>query len=100
MLALGPESALRSSSALDGLALLLNTLYFLGWALPMLPRLIDNGRSKQLGRIELADRETVEPRLVAAGQAVNLRAPDVPKLDIHAVRAALAEEQNRHGWGV
>lgn len=99
-LALGAESALRSCYAVDGLALLLNTLHFLGWALPMLPGLIDNRRCKQLGRIELADCETIEPRLVAAGQAVNLRAPDIPELDIHAVRAALAEQQNSHGWAV
>ena len=50
----------------------------------------------QFSWVELADREAIEPRLLAAGQAVNLGSPDVPQLDIHAVRAALAEEQNGH----
>lgn len=93
-------SALRSRSVVGGLAPLLNTLHFLVRAFPMLPGLIDHRRRKQLGRIELADCETIEPRLVAAGQAVNLRALHVPKLDIHTVRAALAEEQDSREWGV
>jgi len=42
----------------DGFPLLLKTLLFLRWALPMLPGLIDNRRHNQLGRIELADCES------------------------------------------
>ena len=66
----------------------------------MLPRLVDDRCRQEFERLEFADREPIEPRLVAAGQAVNLRAPDVPELDIDAVRAALAEEQRRHSWRV
>ncbi len=66
----------------------------------MLARLIDQRRPYQLGRLELADRETIEPRLLAAGQAVNLGSPHIPQFDIDAVRAALAKEQNGHSWRV
>src|SRR5206468_750696 len=64
--------------------------------LAMLARLVDERGRDQLDGLELAHRESIEPRFLAARQAVNLRAPHVPQLDIHAVRAALTEEENRH----
>ena len=63
----------------------------------MLPRLIDDRGDQQLGRIKLAHGETIEPRLLSACKAVQLRAPDVPEFDIDPVRPTLAEEQNGHG---
>lgn len=78
----------------------MNALYFVGRSLAVLPRLVDDCRRQQLRRIEFADGETVKPRFLAACQAVKLCAPDVPQLDIDAVGAALAEEQNRHGGRV
>lgn len=62
----------------------------------MLPRLIDHSSRQQLRRIEFADGETFEPRFMPAGQALELRPTHVPQLDIDAVRAALAEQQDRH----
>ena len=75
----------------------MNALDFIGRSLAVLSRLINDGRRQQLRRIEFADCETIEPGFLAAGQAVQLRAADVPKFDIDAVRAALAEKQDRHG---
>lgn len=66
----------------------------------MLSSLVDDGARQKLHRIELADREPIEPSLVTAGQAVNPCPPHVPKFDIHTVRPALAKEQNRHSWRV
>ena len=66
----------------------------------MLPRLVDDRCRQEFERLEFAHREAIKPRLMAAGQAVNLRAPDVPELDIDAVRAALAEQESRHSWRV
>jgi hypothetical protein len=77
--------------------LLLNTLHFIGRSLAVFPGLVDNGGGQELRRIEFADRETIEPGLLPASEAVNLRAPHVPKLDVNAVGAALTEEQDRHG---
>ena len=34
---------------------------------------------------------------MSAREAMDLRAPHVPVFDVNAVRAALAEEENRHG---
>jgi hypothetical protein len=83
-----------------GLSLLTNALDFIGRSSAMLSRLVDNRRCQQLGRIEFADRETIEPSLLTARQAMKLGTADVPKLDVDAVRAALAKEQDRHGQGV
>ena len=66
----------------------------------MLSRLVDDGRCEQFRRIEFADRETIEPGFPPTRQAMKLGAADVPKLDVDAVRAALAEEQDRHRRGV
>jgi hypothetical protein len=76
---------------------LLNALDFIGRSPPVLPRLVNHGRCQELRRIEFADRETIEPSFLTARQAMELRAPDVPELNVDAVRAALAEEQHRHG---
>jgi hypothetical protein len=62
----------------------------------MLPRLIDHRRGQQLCRIELADRKAFKPGFLPARQAVKLRPAHVPQLDVYAVRAALAEQQDRH----
>lgn len=45
---------------------------------------------------ELAQREPVEPGFLPAREAVQLRAPVVPELDIDATRATLTEEDHRH----
>ena len=63
----------------------------------MLPRLIDEGRGQQFRRIELADRESIKPCFLPAGQALKLRAAYVPEFDVDTVRPALAEEQDRYG---
>lgn len=79
-----------------GLALLMNALDIIRRSLAVLSRLVDNRGCQQLGRIEFTDRETIEPSFLTARQAMKLRAANVPKLDVDAVRAALAEEQDRH----
>jgi hypothetical protein len=76
--------------------MLFDTPRLIGRTAAMFPRLIDYCSGQQLRRIELADGEAFEPGLVTAGQAVKLRSAHVPKLDVDAVRAALAEEQDRH----
>ena len=63
----------------------------------MLPGLVHDSACQELRGVEFADRETIEPSLLPASEAVKLRTPHVPKLDVNAVGAALAEEQNRHG---
>ena len=62
----------------------------------MFPSLIDNCGSEQLRRVEIAHRESVEPGLLPARQAMQLCAANVPQLDVHTVGAALAEEENWH----
>ena len=78
------------------LSLLLQALRFLRTPPAELPRLIDQGCRKKFRRVELADCEAVKPCLLAAGQALNLSAPHVPELDVNAVGAALAKQQNSH----
>ena len=51
------------------LSMFLNAPDFVWRAFTMLPRLIDDRRSQQLGRIELAHGETIEPRPLSAGVA-------------------------------
>jgi hypothetical protein len=75
----------------------LYTSDFIRRALSMLARLIDHGSRQELRRIEVADRESLEPCLVPTRQAVKLRSPDVPQLDVHAIGAALAEQEDGHG---
>ena len=74
-----------------------DALGFVGRPLPMLACLIDEGCGEQLGRIELADSESFEPCLLSAREAMKLCAPDVPQLDVHAIGAALAEQEDGHG---
>jgi hypothetical protein len=62
----------------------------------MFARLIDHRCGQQLRRIEFADRETFQPCLLTARKALELRPPNIPQLDVNAVRAALAEEDDRH----
>src|ERR671919_174650 len=80
--------------------MVLNAPGFVRRPLPVLARLIDDGSGEQLGRIELADSESFEPCLLSARQAMKLCAPDVPQLDVHAIGAALAEQENGHGSSV
>jgi len=65
-------------------------------ALAMLTRLVHEHRTQQFGWVELADRKAVKPCFLPACQAMKLRSPCVPQLDVDAVGAALAEEQDRH----
>jgi hypothetical protein len=74
--------------------MLLNLLHFVWRAFPMFPGLIDYSGREQLRRIEFAHRKAVEPCLLAARQAMKLRPPDIPQLNVHAVRTALAEEND------
>ena len=62
----------------------------------MLSSLIDDSSRQQLCRVEVADCEPLEPCFLAARQAVQLSAANVPQLDIDTVRTALAEQENRH----
>jgi len=77
--------------------LFLNALHVIRRSLAMLPCLIDDCGNQQLRGIKFADGETVEPGLLSARQAMQLRAPDVPEFDVDPVRPTLAEEQNGHG---
>jgi hypothetical protein len=83
-------------SAGTSLPMVLNTPGFVRRPLPVLARLIDDGCGEQLGRIEFADSESIEPCLLSAGEAVKLCAPDVPQLDVHAIGATLAEQEDGH----
>ena len=69
---------------------------FLRRALAMLPGLIHHRRGQQLRGIEVADSKSLEPRFLPARDAVKLRAPDVPQLDVNAIGAALAKQKHRH----
>jgi hypothetical protein len=62
--------------------------------------LVDHRCGQQLRRVEVADSESFEPCLLSAGEAMKLCAPDVPQLDVHAIRAALAEQEDGHGSSV
>jgi hypothetical protein len=64
--------------------------------LAVLSRLINDRRRQQFRRVELADGESFEPRFLPAREALQLRSPHVPELDIDPVRATLAEEDDRH----
>ena len=76
--------------------MLLDSPHFIWRTLAVLPCLIDDCGGQQLRRVELADREPLEPSFLPARQAMQLRPAYVPKLDVDAVRAALAEQQDRH----
>jgi hypothetical protein len=80
-----------------GTSLFLNALHLVRRSLAMLPRLIDDCRGQQLRGIKFAHGETIEPCLLSAREAMQLRAPDVPEFDVDPVRPTLAEEQNGHG---
>lgn len=62
----------------------------------MFTRLIDDGRGEQPRRIEIANRESLEPSFLAAREAVQLCAPHIPQLDVNAIGTALAEEKRWH----
>lgn len=69
---------------------------FVWWALAMLARLVDDCGGQQLRRIEFTDREAFQPCFLTARVAMKLRPPDVPYLDVDAIRPALAEQEHRH----
>jgi hypothetical protein len=77
--------------------MLLDSFDFIWRTLAMLPSLIDDGCRQQLRGIELAHGESFEPSLLSAREALELRAPHVPELDVNPVGATLAEEDDRHG---
>src|SRR5258708_19294671 len=62
----------------------MNALDIIRRSLAVLSRLVNNRRCQQLGRIEFADREPIEPSFLIARQAMKLRAANVPKLDVDA----------------
>ena len=62
----------------------------------MLPRLVDQGSGQELRGVELAYSEPLQPRLLAAGETVQLRPPHVPQLDVDPVGTALTEQEHRH----
>src|SRR5688500_8630521 len=92
---LSPAVQLRSARTC--LSMFFDTSDFVRRPLPVLARLIDDGSGEQLGRIELADSESFEPCLLSTREAMKLCAPDVPQLDVHAIGAALAEQEGGHG---
>jgi hypothetical protein len=77
--------------------MILDSADFVWRAFVMFARLIDHRCGQQLRRIEFADRETFEPCLLTAREALKLRPPDVPQLDVGAVRAALANRMTAIG---
>ena len=97
IVALGVLSLANLRSARACLPMFFDTSDFVRRPLPVLARLIDDGCGEQLGRIELADGESFEPRLLSAREAMKLCAPDVPQLDIDAIGATLAEQEDGHG---
>jgi hypothetical protein len=82
--------------AAAGSSFVLKSADFVGWTPAMLARLVYDRRNEELCRVQFTYREPVEPRFVAAGEAVQLRPPNVPEFDVHAVRPALAEQQDAH----
>lgn len=62
----------------------------------MLACLVDECRSEQFGRIEVAHGEAVEPRFASAAVAMQPRPAAVPLTEINAVRPALAEMNHGH----
>jgi len=70
----------------------LNAADFIGRASAVPSGLIHDSGKQQLRRVEFANREALEPRLLTTCQAAKLRAADVPQTDIDTIRAALAEE--------
>jgi hypothetical protein len=76
--------------------MVLNSPNFVGWAFPMLPRLVDHGGRQELRGVELAYSEPLQPRLLAAGETVQLRPLYVPHLDVDPVGTALTEQKHRH----
>ncbi len=76
--------------------MLLDPFEFVWRALSVLASLIDNRGGQQLRGIELAHCEALEPSLLPTREALQLRPAHIPELDVDAVRATLAEEDDRH----
>ena len=71
------------------LAVLLDTPDFVRSPTAMSARLADHRRCQQLRGIELTKGKPLEPRLLSACRALQLRASDVPELDVDAVGATV-----------
>jgi hypothetical protein len=69
---------------------------FVWRTLAMFSRLVNDGRGEELHRIELTYRESLEPGLLSAREAVKLCPPVVPQLDVDPVGAAVAKQKDRH----
>lgn len=65
--------------------MLLDLPRLLWGSFPVLSCLINDRCAEQLCRIELAHGESVQPRFVSAGMALELGPIGVPELDVHAV---------------
>jgi hypothetical protein len=75
---------------------LLDSLGFLRRTLAVLSSLVDNRGGQQFHGVKIAHRESFEPSLLPAGEALQLRSSHVPQLDVHAVGSTLTEEKHRH----
>lgn len=76
--------------------MLLDPFEFVWRALSVLASLIDHRGGQQLRGVEVAHGEALEPSLLPTREALKLRSPHVPDLDVDPVRATLAEEDDRH----
>jgi hypothetical protein len=76
--------------------MVLDSFDFVRRTLAVLASLIDDRGHQQFSWVKLADREALKPGLLAASETLKLCSPVVPQLDVDAVGAALAEEDDRH----
>lgn len=76
--------------------MLLDSFDFVWRTFSVLASLIDNRGGQQLRGIEIAHGEALEPSLLPAREALQLRSPHVSELYVDPVRATLAEEDDRH----
>lgn len=60
----------------------------------MLPRLVDERRSKEVRRIEVAHGEAVEPTFLAAAPALDPNAYAIPVTELDSVGTALTKQEN------
>ena len=62
----------------------------------MLPGLVDERISQELGGLEVGEGEAFQPRGLAAREALQLRPLAVSLRDVDAITAAEAEDERRH----
>ena len=75
----------NETSARLALAVFLDPADFVWRAFAMFPRLINQRSRQQFCGIKFAHSETLEPRLLATREALKLRSPRIPKLDVDSV---------------